>query len=1009
LVLFAAGVLGAGLAEAQQASITGKVTDQATNTPLVGARIQAAGTNYFAITNQQGTYTIRAVNPGSYTLRAVMLGYGSTTKPATVNVAQVTTVDFVLRQVHYKLEEIVTTATGEQLKRELGNSVSNVEAKQLVDAAPVSTLTEVLNGRVAGVVAVANDGIVGSGSRIRIRGLSSATLSNDPLLYVDGVRVSERGPALSTGNGGSSPSFLNDLNPEEIESIEIVKGPSASTLYGTQASNGVIRVTTKKGRAGTTRWTLYTENGIVQDKSDYLDIWFASDVNPGPGGSTQQCFVFVKALGGCDIGQVYHKNLVTDPATTPLRTGFRQQYGLQVNGGTEAVRFFVAGEFEDQSGTIKMPDSEAQFLRELRGVTDLPSEQLKPSALRKVNLRTNLAANLTPKLDVSLSSGYVNTDNLIPQTGDNLEGVLVGGIFGSANPDNADNPYAFARPAYGLSNTTYRKSNHFINSGNMNYRPTSWLSGRLTAGLDYIGFEDQQLARNGESCPFCGADRGIRALNRFQSYKYSGDAAATATFKLSSRIGSKTAAGLQYNKDAITVSNNRGLVLAPGAETFTGAAEKVSSEATVKTVTLGSYLEQQFSLDDKLFITGAFRIDRNSSFGANNRTAHYPKLSGSYVLMEPKDKGIVSSMRLRAAYGETGQQPNPLASIFYFSGVTNAVLAGNQPGITLGNPNDGGITGFGNLNLKPERSREYEVGFDAGLLSSRINLEVTLYRKRTKDALIDRPLAGSLGATFSRTENLGIVRNQGIEVSGFARVLESKTLQWDLGVEASSNQNRLLALAPGVPDPQGFFYRHAVGYPLYGHWATVLKSFNDANGDGLIDPTEVVVSDTAEFIGSNTPSRQIALNTTLTLWRNLRIGGQLEYKGGFKTLEVNSGFQCLAVGDCRAMNDPTAPLIEQAKVVSFTFGSYIEKADFLRLREVSLGWTLPRRFANAVGSTAATVTLTGRNLWLLTSKDFTGWDPETNTTAGLFGDGPAYNFVQPGQPRTLLVRLNLQF
>lgn len=237
-------VLGAGTAQAQQGSITGKVTDQANGQALVGARVQAAGTNYFAISNQQGQYTIRGVNGGTYSLRIVMLGYGSTQKSVTVAAGQAATVDWALSQVPYTLEEIVTTATGEQLKRELGNSVSRVEAAQLVDAAPVTSLTEVLNGRVAGVVAIANDGIVGSGSRIRIRGVSSASLATDPLVYVDGIRVSERGPALTVGNGGNSPSFFNDINPEEIESIEVVKGPSAATLYGTQAANGVIRITT---------------------------------------------------------------------------------------------------------------------------------------------------------------------------------------------------------------------------------------------------------------------------------------------------------------------------------------------------------------------------------------------------------------------------------------------------------------------------------------------------------------------------------------------------------------------------------------------------------------------------------------------------------------------------------------------------------------------------------------------------------------------------------------------
>jgi TonB-dependent SusC/RagA subfamily outer membrane receptor len=175
-----------------------------------------------------------------------MVGYGSVQRTVTV-AGDAATVDFVLAQVPFSLEEIVTTATGEQLSRELGHSVGRVEAASLIETSPVNDLTAVLNGRVAGVTVLKNDGVVGGSSRVRIRGASSVSLSNDPLLYVDGIRVSERGPLFRLDNGGFAPSFFDDINPEEIESIEVIKGPSAATLYGTQAANGVIRVTTKRG------------------------------------------------------------------------------------------------------------------------------------------------------------------------------------------------------------------------------------------------------------------------------------------------------------------------------------------------------------------------------------------------------------------------------------------------------------------------------------------------------------------------------------------------------------------------------------------------------------------------------------------------------------------------------------------------------------------------------------------------------------------------------------------
>jgi TonB-dependent SusC/RagA subfamily outer membrane receptor len=288
-----------------------------------------------------------------------MLGYRSEQKPATVAAGQPTTVDWALNQAPFTLEEIVTTATGEQLKREIGNTVANIETTQLVQQAQTPDLTAVLNGRVAGVTVIANDGVAGSGSRIRIRGISSASLSNDPLLYVDGVRVAERGQALSIYAGGGSPSFLNDINPEEIENIEIVKGPAAATLYGTQAANGVIRITTKRGKAGPAKWTLYSEQGAVQDNNKYLDVWFSKKTT-GAG----NCFLFLQAAGACTSAGLFHKNLLRDEPYNSLKTGYRYQYGAQVSGGTGRVRG-PRGPLQDapvgsrllEAGSRRYPDS----------------------------------------------------------------------------------------------------------------------------------------------------------------------------------------------------------------------------------------------------------------------------------------------------------------------------------------------------------------------------------------------------------------------------------------------------------------------------------------------------------------------------------------------------------------------------------------------------------------------------------------------------------------------------
>ena len=993
---------------AQQTTITGRVTDGGTNAPLNGARVQITGTTAVATTNAQGTYTLQTTQCCNLELRVVALGYASTTRSLEVTAGQSFTVDWPLRAVPFALEEIVTTAVGEQLTRELGNAVSRIDAASLTQTAPVASMTDVLGGgRVAGVTVLANDGTPGAGSRVRIRGLSSASLSNDPLIYIDGIRVSERGVPLSIYAGGGSPSFMNDLNPEEIESIEIVKGPSAATLYGTQAANGVIRVTTKKGKAGPARWQVYGEYGKVKDVTDYPGLYYSAQANGN------QCLPWQQAQGLCTIAQLHTRNLFDEEQFTPRRDGYRYQIGTNVSGGTDAARYFLSAEYEDQMGQIKMPVNEIEFLKETRGVDDIPDYQKNPSTLKKVNLRANVGANLGSKADVNASIGYVYNDNLIPQTGDNLEGVIGATILASADP-RRDLPYDFARPAYGLSHTLYRKSDHFTPSLTANYRALNWLTLRGTAGLDYLGYRDEDLARNGEACPFCGFDQGTRSLNRFTGTKVSAEIGATATFNITQSIGSKTAIGGQFNKDVVRTTLNNGTILPPGGETFSGAAVKNSSEQTVEFRTLGTYIEQQFSFKDKFFLTGAIRIDQNSAFGQENRSATYPKVSASWVAIENPESGFLNSVRLRGAYGQSGQQPGALAAITYFGPVPATIFGqGALPGVTIG--------GLGNTAVKPERSAEVEAGFDASLWRDRITAEVTYYDKKTTDALINRELPGSLGSVATRVENVGTVTNKGWEVSLLGRILDKSSFSWDLGVEFATNKNRLEELAPGVPPLTGFGYRNAPDYPLFGQWWPTMTGYQDANNNGIIEPLycpdgtpdgtcEISVTDTAVFLGSTVPTRTLGFSSSFGFFQNrLRVLTLVDYKGGYVNHNINGLFQCAFQQNCREVNDPNASLFDQARSIAgpLAFGGFAEKADFVRLRELSVSYELPTSWVRFLRGRSASVTVTGRNLALWT--DFTSWDPELSTPSGLAGDASAYNFVQTGQPRSFIFRVNLGF
>ena len=548
---------------AQTGTVTGAIRDQA-GQPLAGAQVSLEGTAIGGLSGDNGRYLLNNVPLGNHDVTVVLLGYAATTQSVTVRAGETTVRDFVLGLIALSMDEIVVTATGEQRRREIGNAVAKIETSTLTEVAPVTSFQELLQGRASGVSVIPSDGTVGTGARIRIRGISSATLSPDPLVYVDGIRVNSGSPALGGDQyiGGGEPSFFNDLNPEEIESIEIVKGPSAATLYGTQAANGVIWITTKRGTEGPPRWNIWIEQGLTEDPAEYPGIYYSQ--GRGANGRTRLCLPMHQAMGQCTIEQLYTRNLLTEPEYSPIKNGYRQQYGAQVSGGNN-VRYFVSAEWENETGVVQMPQISREFLYEERGTDVIPERQLYPNEINKVNLRANLSADVRDNMGLNVSMGVVKSDLYLPQTGDNLEGIYGTAIFGTANPD-APSPFGFAPPDQNFAHIVWRETDRFINSGRLDWRPTEFATAHATVGLDYTGYSDESFNAPGQGCAICGQQRqGIRAIDSFTQYKYSVDLGSTASFDLTDRISSRTSIGAQYNEDLLEGTLNSAAVFPPAA------------------------------------------------------------------------------------------------------------------------------------------------------------------------------------------------------------------------------------------------------------------------------------------------------------------------------------------------------------------------------------------------------------------------------------------------------------
>jgi TonB-linked SusC/RagA family outer membrane protein len=1002
------------LAAAQTGTITGKVTDEVGGAPLEASRVILTGTTRIETTNREGGYTFREVQPGTYQVRVLRVGYRPATDSVTVAAGAADTADFAMAAAPVQLDEIVTTATGEQRKLEVGNVVTTIDAGKVAETAPITEFSNLLSGRAAGVQVLKSSGTTGEGTRIRIRGSNSISLSNEPLYYLDGVRLESAASSTTLNVGGFSdqssnqgPSRINDIDPDDIESIEIVKGPAAATLYGIQASNGVVRITTKHGTAGPPRWNLFSELGSVSDNNQYpVNYYGRVDSLADPVGFADGfdgfCTIQSQLDGACILSQLQTNQPLNNADTRPYEAGLRQSYGANVSGGSDQVTYYISGGYENEQGPFRLPKFEEDSIRSALG--SVPGNQIRPNALEKYSVRGNVHANISPSFDVDASLGFVTNNTRLIENDNSFLTVNGSGTASGVLPE--DNRGWFFIPAELFAELAQQEANRFTTGFTGNWRPLHWLTTRATVGYDIVNRTDVQFFPTGQVADF-GANRaGVRSQNRFDISQTSVDLAASAKFQLTTNVGSRTSIGGQWFRDLSRGNFSTGRGLPAGSGTISGASTFEASDTLVESRSIGTYIEEEIDLKQRLFLTGAVRFDDNSAFGKNFNATAYPKASASWLMSDEPffDMNWLNTLRLRAAYGASGQQPGTTDALRFYRAVSGKKDEASTTGITFGS--------LGNPDLKPERSDEFEIGFDAGMFKDRLSLELTYYDKLTKDALIERPVAPSLGASRTQFVNLSRIKNHGFELAITTRVIDSKNTAWDLTVSGSTTTNRIEDLGAGVsPIFVGFYQQHRTGYPAGGFWAPTIH-YNDANQDGIIDISEVSLSDSAVFRGSAIPTKEASLNSNFAIFGGqIVLGTQVDYRGGHLVDNSLEQFRCFSIGNCRGLYDKTAPLSEQARAqATFLPGAgnsvaFLEPGWFIKLREVSLTFQAPDKWARAFRASRLSLTIAGRNLGTIT--DYTGVDPEVNAFAQ--NNFASSDFESQAQVRYWTARLNVGF
>jgi TonB-linked SusC/RagA family outer membrane protein len=1032
VVLFATP-LAAGAQATQGTTITGRVTDQASGAPLGDARVYLLGSALVTATNADGRYTLRGVPAGAAEIRAIRVGYTEQKKPVAVTAGGATTVDFAMAPSVVKLAEVVTTATGQQRRVELGNTVGTLgDVSTRVEETPVSNISDLLVAKMPGVV-VLPGATTGAAGTVRIRGTSSLSLSNAPIWIVDGVRFNSGNFGVNGAGGNMANStFLNGLNPEDIQDVEVVKGPSAATLYGTDASNGVIVVTTKKGRAGAARWSTFAEYGRVEDHSQYPETYAIWGHRPAAPNTPVRCLLRELPLNTCVRDSVTSLNVIEVPSLSPLGTGNHKQFGMQVSGGTDAVRYFVSGDFQDDVGPLQLPDVDVARLQAAR--LKIRDEWERPEAMRSQSARANIGANPHPTLDVNVSAGFSKINQRLGQTDNNFNSVFYQsmmspgfrgpGLGYTAKDSRGQDLNGNAQYTYGDVFQRYAREDvqRLVGSTNASWRPVSWLQTDGTLGLDLAARSSFGLCRFGECPDFNDWRRGQVADAHFLNRNFSFKLTSTASWHPLSWLDLKTTAGADYTNQQREDTRSTGTVLPPGAQGV-GDAAVTTGNATLPSAdkTFGVYLQEQAAFRDRLFLTLAVRSDENSAFGTNFQRVYYPKGSVSWILSEeeffPK-LAFLNQFRLRSAYGASGVQPQSTSAFITYTAPTVSVGGVDSPGLRENT--------LGNADLKPETSTEWESGFDTRILKDRVSIEFTYYYKKTKDALLNlaiAPSAASPGTTPTVLRNQGSVENKGLELSINSTILDLRRVAWDVTINASRNSNKLLSLGRDGRDSvirvNGTgANRDSIGFPLRG-WYYRTYTYDDANDDGIIIPDEVTVNPNFSYQGSSIPRNILSVTNGVNLFnRTLRLNAMFDYKGGFKIANGGKSFQCGNNPACPGLSNPDAAVEDQAAAVAFTAKAplntswgFLEDGDFVRFRELSATYTLPSRISRYARARDATLSLGARNLKVWTN--YKGADPEEGYVNGTAATNANIDvqatFASSAPRRFYTFRLNLHY
>ncbi|WBA40232.1 SusC/RagA family TonB-linked outer membrane protein [Hymenobacter canadensis] len=977
-------------AAAQNRSISGRVTDSATGQGLPGVTVLVKGTTVGASTNADGSYSLN-VPATATTLSFSFIGYATIDKP----IGDASSINADLSASARDLGEVVVTGLGTSVARaNLANNVATISGAELIGRTRPSTVDGAMYGKLSGAVISQNSGAPGGGFSVQLRGPSSINGSSEPLYIVDGVYANNNsydsgraaGPFSNAGGGrqDGATNRLSDLNPDDIENIEVLKGSSAAAIYGQRANAGVIIITTKKGKIGQTKISVRQDFGVTTilrkfGKSDFTD----AKIDQVFGGDADEKAALAAANASGKIYD-YEDELFGN-------TGFLSNTSVNVSGGGERVRFFVSGSRTDE-GAIQ-----------------------KKLGFQRNSVRANVSTDITKNWDFSLNSNYVNSSNqrgfsnnantdatvpyLVAVTPSYADLFPVNGVY-PRNPYAGENPLALRDR--GINN---EKTNRFLQSFTSNLyffrNDNSTLRLAASGGVDFA-LTDAELYLPEDLQSQSGlANPGASRYSKNKQLNTNLQALLIHTLQVS-KLGFTTSLGTTRFSQDLNVDFVQGEGLQPKLKNPARANRQTLSQAFQSSVDLGYSAQEEINFNDQIVGTVGLRADQSNLNADPSKLYFFPHASlalnvANFDFWPAKDQ--VNQFKLRAAYGETGGVPQ-FGS--YFTPLNSVVID-----TRLGLRNS---TTIGNDRVSPERAAELEGGVDLAFLNNKLTLEATVYRKKVTDLLFTYTLAPSTGVLNVSAFPVGDLVNKGIELGLGVLAVDQPNFRYHQQTQFWFNRSEVTRLiVPTQSAGPGFASLYGQNFLKLGESPT--RWFGNPLVDGI--PTAYQESQ---------PKYQVTFANDFTFLKKIDFSFLIHVKqGGYNSTLTQNAYD--QGGTSPDYSDPYTYTDEDGNVVNSTLGyerfngplsgqssNYIQDASYMKLREVSLYYTFSKdQLGATLGKSVQRIKVgvSGNNLLVVTPYKG-GFDPEVSNFGSrpVGGNQDLYSFPSA---RRMFLHLNFDF